>query len=193
MELICIFCQKICKNKNSHSNHQRTCPLNLNRNYISQTIGRIPWNKGLNKSDPRVAKHAIAVSNTMKGKPSKTIWTEKMRKEKSEWRKNLHKKYPETHPNRKLANNRKKWTYPEIVAGNWFDKNKIEYKRNLKIDVYYPDFVIDKIIIEIDGEYWHNFEKDKKRDLTLQQLGYKIYRIKAKEKIEKRLKEIFNK
>lgn len=48
--LFCKFCQKECKNKNSHSNHQRLCPKNDNRNYVSNTLsknGHIAWNKGL--------------------------------------------------------------------------------------------------------------------------------------------------
>lgn len=36
---ICPFCDKICKNKNSFSNHKTLCPANPNR--------KIPWNKDL--------------------------------------------------------------------------------------------------------------------------------------------------
>jgi len=153
--------------------------------------GRTPWNKGLDKTDPRIAKQAIQISNTMKGRPTSTIWTDEMRKAKSEWRKKLHREHPDTHPNRRLAGNRKKWTYPERVAGEWLERNNIQYKRNPRIDKYYPDFVIDNIIVEIDGERWHNAEKDSKRDLQLSQLGYIIYRIKAKECIEEKLSTIF--
>lgn len=45
--LICKFCQKECKNLNSLSNHQRLCPSNTDRLYVSHTTGIIPWNKGL--------------------------------------------------------------------------------------------------------------------------------------------------
>jgi very-short-patch-repair endonuclease len=84
-------------------------------------------------------------------------------------------------------------TYPEKVAYDWFVGKKIHFQHNQKVDRYYPDFVVGtKVIIEIDGEYWHDDANDNKRDSVLASLGYTIYRIKAKENIEKRLEEIFN-
>lgn len=52
--LICQYCSKECKNENSHRNHERLCPKNKNRVYVSHTLGRtgyVAWNKGL-KSVP---------------------------------------------------------------------------------------------------------------------------------------------
>lgn len=146
----------------------------------------------MDKSDPRVAKNAQGVSKALKGKPSTMVWTDDRRRAKSEWKKQLHKDHPELHPNRLLAGNRSKWTYPEKVAGDWLEKNNIPYERNKRIDVYYPDFVIGSKIIEIDGERWHDEEKDKARDQRLAELGYTVYRIKSKECIEKRIQEILN-
>jgi len=37
--LECKFCGKLCKNKNSLSNHERTCPQNKDRIYVSHTLG----------------------------------------------------------------------------------------------------------------------------------------------------------
>ena len=85
--------------------------------------GKTPWNKGLTKeTDDRVLKNAQATSSTLKGKPSKTIWTPEMRKAKSEWRKQYHLDNPEAHPNRKLAGNRSKMSYPEKIAYDWLSK-----------------------------------------------------------------------
>lgn len=62
---ICQFCSKECKNRNSHSNHERLCPKNVNRVYKSATIGRVAWNKGLTKdTDDRVAKYAATLKET---------------------------------------------------------------------------------------------------------------------------------
>jgi very-short-patch-repair endonuclease len=47
------------------------------------------------------------------------------------------------------------------------------------------------VLIEIDGEYWHNQDQDAKRDAELNKLGFSVIRIKAKDKIEDRLKMIF--
>ena len=62
---ICKFCSKECKNSNSLSNHQRMCPMNLDRKYVSYTskeYGHTAWNKGLDKSDERVLNLARKIS-----------------------------------------------------------------------------------------------------------------------------------
>jgi hypothetical protein len=58
----CKFCNKECKNLNSLRNHERLCPHNSERVYVSHTTkekGYTAWNKGLSKeTDGRVAKNA---------------------------------------------------------------------------------------------------------------------------------------
>lgn len=60
---ICKFCEKECKNQNSLRNHERLCPKNVNRVYVSYTLGRIPWNKGLTKDSNE---SLLQASETMK-------------------------------------------------------------------------------------------------------------------------------
>ena len=188
---VCQYCNQEKKNHNSWRNHQRLCKSNPDKQQSNLIhYNGTPWNKGLDKTDARVARYAESLSKSMKGKVSNTIWTDEMRKAKSDWRKKLHKDNPETHPNRRLAGNKKKMTYPEKVAADWLDKNNIKYEHNKRISRYYPDFTIDNIIIEIDGEYWHDEEKDRVRDKNLSDLGYIVHRIKAKEHIEERLQEL---
>lgn len=188
--LLCKHCNKECKNGNSHRNHERTCPKNENRVYKSGMLGKSPWNKGLTKEDERVRRGAETLSKNTKGKPGRP-YTEEQKKAKSIWRKQYHLDNPEEHPNRKLAGNRKKISYPERVALEWLERNNIVFEHQKKIGPYYPDFVVGKNIIEIDGEYWHNEEKDKEKNCFFAKMGYTIYRIKAKEMIEKRLSNIF--
>lgn len=38
--MICRYCQKECKNKNSFAQHERSCPNNLNRNYKNGMLGK---------------------------------------------------------------------------------------------------------------------------------------------------------
>ena len=188
----CKFCNKECKNPNSLRNHERLCKLNPEKQESSfKKYPTTPWNKGLTKNDPRVAKNSENVSKALKGKPNTTIWTPEMRKAKSEWRKQLHLTNPEMHPNRKLANNRNKISYPEKVAYDWMTANDIRFEHHKKIGQYFPDFVIDNLIIEIDGEYWHNEETDQKKDIFFNESGYDVIRIKAKDRIEDRLSDIF--
>ena len=42
---ICQYCNKECKNSNSHKNHERTCPSNPNRKYNNGMLGK----KGANQ------------------------------------------------------------------------------------------------------------------------------------------------
>jgi len=63
----CVYCSKICKNDNSHRNHERQCPKNLNRIYKNGMTGKTAWNKGLTvATDERVAKNAIAIKANAK-------------------------------------------------------------------------------------------------------------------------------
>lgn len=195
----CLFCLKECKNNNSLSQHQKYCIENPNRIIKENYFPKIPWNKGLSKeNDVRVLKHSKTVSKTFKEnniKPgcfSSSYWNASKRLEQSERKKKLYQDFPEAHPNRKLAGNRKKMTYPERIAYDWLIKNKIDFETQVRINSYYVDFLINKTVVEIDGEYWHqlNNEKDKIRDSEISSLGYKIYRIRAKEHIENRLEII---
>ncbi len=47
--LDCVYCGKICKNKNSHTNHTRTCPQNKDRVYKNYAVGHTAWNKNQTK------------------------------------------------------------------------------------------------------------------------------------------------
>lgn len=60
--LICQYCEKECKNKNSHTNHERLCPKNLDRIYVNGMTGKTAWNKGLTINDPRVQKNADGIN-----------------------------------------------------------------------------------------------------------------------------------
>lgn len=190
--VLCEECEKVFSHYGIASHRWRVHGEGLKKSSNKISWNKIPWNKGLTKSsDERVREYANKLSINKKGKAPKIEWTEERKKEQSERKKRLYQENPEKHPNRKLSNNKNKWTYPEKVAGDWFNKNNLSYERNMKIDKFYPDFVLGNIIVEIDGEYWHNQEKDKERDEKLSSLGYTIYRIKAKERIEEKLEKIF--
>ena len=164
--------------------------------------GKKPWNHGLKKED-HTSLSSIAEKNsaTMKQKLkdgfyspwSKEWWNEERKKQISDEKKMFFQKYPEKHPNRILSKNKSKMSYPEQIAFDWFISNQILFESQVKIENYYVDFIINQIIIEIDGEHWHleGNEKDRIRDERLKSLGFNIIRIKSKENIEERLKQIF--
>ena len=125
-----------------------------------------------------------------KGQPFPFIWTDEKRKAQSEWRIKLHREHPECHPNRRLANNRSKMSYPEKVAFDFLTSLGIVFEHQKKIGRYYPDFVIGDLIIEIDGAQWHDSIRDSKRDEELNNLGFKIFRIDSKQHIENEIQKI---
>ena len=102
--------------------------------------------------------------------------SEEGRKEQSERKKKLYIEFPEKHPNRRLAGNRLKMSYPERLIFDALVEEGIEFEHNKKIGKYFPDFVIGKNIIEVDGERWHNVENDTKRDKELKQMGFDVHR-----------------
>lgn len=188
--MLCQYCGRLCKNPNSHRNHERTCPQNLNRVYKNGMLGKQSWNKGLSKhTDPRLAKIAEAA----KGRKVKPVSPE-TRKKLSEICKKRYRDNPELHPNRRLAGNRSKMTYPERIAYDWLSIRGIDFLHNAQVGKYFPDFLIGSLIIEIDGERWHpeDCEKDAIRDEYLRSEGYTIFRIRSQDCIEDRLAEIFN-
>lgn len=88
---------------------------------------------------------------------------------------------PDNHPNRKVCNNRKRMTYPERLVYDYLTEKKIPFKHNEYIKPYWPDFLIGNLIIEVDGEYWHDAKKDEIRDKKLNSMGYVVHRFKARD------------
>lgn len=76
----------------------------------------------------------------------------------------------------------RKKTSIELKLENEFKKRDIEFTQQVVIlNKYRVDFLIeDFIIIEADGDYWHNLpyikEKDKKRDKVMIENGFTIFR-----------------
>lgn len=189
----CNYCDRIFHIKGIYTHIWRS-HTEVGKKFISTPKGTIvAWNKGLSKeTNDSLKKMGQSISKTTKGKPGKPL-SESHKKKLSEMLKKRYKDNPELHPNRILAGNRNKWTYPEKVAADWFDIHNINFEYNKKIDRFYPDFTIDKLIIEIDGEQFHqDKEYDQNRDKILTDLGYTIIRINSKEKIEDKLKQIFS-
>ena len=162
----------------------------------------IPWNKGLTKeTNKRIRKQGESHSLKIKGKPSN-----KKGKSKKEWSL-ASKKAWETKRKRYSKEEISKWfasgttiqmmgrhyqTYPEKIFKNLLKEinkqtqNKYpfiynEFLKTKPIGGRYPDFLIEhlKLVIEIDGEYWHQ-EKNFKRDIEFLNSGYTILHLPSK-------------
>ena len=211
--LICQFCGKECKNRNSLCNHERLCKENPDRqNSIIVGFndkGHKAWNKGLTKdTDDRVKRSSESVKTTVLDKIStgwvpafatKEYWTEDRKKQQSEKRKKFLLENPEKHPNRILASNRKNYSYLENIVSKWLDDNDIKYERqfvypfkdsNRYVDFYIKDY---NLFIEVDGEYWHknSIDIDTLKDELALNDGITTLRISSKENINNTLNNYF--
>lgn len=114
-------------------------------------------------------------------------YTEIQRKASSESTKERIRKNPSLHPNAALKRNKGNLSYPERLAYTFFENNKIKFESQFYVVQYgyWCDFLInDTLIIEVDGEYFHNLPKrieyDAKRESEITSLGYKVIRLPAK-------------
>ena len=89
----------------------------------------------------------------------------------------------------------KKMTDIEKKIAKFLNKQGIDYKFNEVINnngkIVVPDFKIDNIIIECDGDYWHKGRKkeDDKRQKYLESLGFIVLRFKGSQ-INKNFDEV---
>lgn len=182
---ICRFCDKLCKNDNSHRNHERLCPKNPNRVYVSYTKGKPAWNKGKTKNDDeRLKKSGETLSrrynsgvivNHNKGKHL----TEEQKQLISKSRKQYLKEHPDKIPF--LLNHHSKGdSYPEKYFKDILIKQNIDFKQNYYSNGYFLDFAIPekKIYFEVDGEQHYNGIELKERDIIrnkkLEDNGWKL-------------------
>lgn len=70
----------------------------------------------------------------------------------------------------------------ECKVIEWLTELDIPFKREVSIDKFYADFVIGKLVIEVNGRQWHELEdlrqgqkeRDKGKYRTFSELGYTI-------------------
>ena len=193
--LICQYCGKECKNRNSLCNHERLCKLNPNRQQgvgfdnfnLDRKYGKVfSWNKGLtSETDTRVAQGATALSKHYKmfGSPQTGKRHSEATKQKiSKSRKQYLLKFPEQVPYK--LNHSSKESYPEKYFTEVFEKEGLALHKEYYCLGYYLDFcdVVKKIDIEIDGEQHYLDQKivehDVIRTATLEAAGWTVFRIR---------------
>lgn len=180
---LCKYCGKQCKNANSQAAHENRCKNNPRRRipsgWVSKAKGKTAEERyGENKAKElkeKAKERQLGVSHP---------WTDEMKRKQSELKKHLYQLHPEKHPNRRLANNKSRMSYPEALVYEELTKLKIDFEHQKAVLGFFVDFhLIDKkIFLEVDGAYWHDPEKDRVRDNLLQKEypDIKIVRIQAK-------------
>ena len=181
---ICKFCGRTCKNPNSHRNHERLCPKNPERNYVSHTLasnGYVPWCKGKTKeTDPRLAKKSETYkSNVRNGKIKPSFLGKKL---SEDHKKAISNSMKLAHSQNRAHNiGQSRWNNEHSYPEKWFIKvleNEFRMFENTEYKTEYPfgRFSLDfawpekKLCIEIDGTQHERFEEYHKRDLAKDKL-----------------------
>lgn len=188
---ICQYCKREAKTIVSNSQHEIRCKLNPNKIKVSghsnggNKKGHISWNYGLTKdTDSRVAE----ISNKLKGRCTNLGYkhTQETKDKLSEIRINYIKNNPDKVPY-KLNHYSKGRSYPEQYWKDVLDTYQLDYSEQVRVGLYRLDFAFlsQKIDLEIDGETHYQLQsvidKDIRRTKNLEDLGWKVIRIRWSE------------
>lgn len=181
--LVCQYCSKECKSKNSHTNHERTCPSNIDRIYKNGMLGKKGSNHWLKArsegteyvlSEETRQKMSIASSSRKHSDETKKILSE------------IRKKFLEENPDKipYRLNHSSKISYPEQYFLECFS-DIIENKEfQYPIHRFLVDFANpkEKLYLEIDGEQHYVDKRIVAHDITrgkkLTELGWAGIRIR---------------
>jgi very-short-patch-repair endonuclease len=159
---------------------------------ISEIVKMFNWSRGTVYKRLRRYDFVRSVSEASKGKPSAF----KGKHHTPETKKKLSKATTEQLASGKM---RRKDTSVESKMESELKRNNIYYQKQVPlcnisvVDFYLPEY---KIVIYIDGDYWHNLstvkDRDKKQNKILEENGYKVLRFWEHE-INKSAEECINK
>jgi very-short-patch-repair endonuclease len=192
-EFHCKFCGKSCKNTISLRGHERQCPSNPDRVYISYTKGLKGWQAGKTKeTDIRLKEKGERLSEKFRSGELVPYWKGKHLSEETKLKisKSMIKAQKE---GRAYNIGQCRWNNEHSIPEKWLikvlknDFNQIEnidYKTEMSFYRYALDFAWPekKLCIEIDGKQHLYDEKqiarDKEKDRLLKDDGWKELRLK---------------
>ena len=196
--LICQFCGKECKNRDSLCNHERLCKQNPNRQTnvgfdkfnADRRAGKVnSWNAGLTaETDERVRKQSNAIRlyyETHNGSWTGRTHTEEEKLKIGASVKAFLVEHPDMVPY--VRNHSSAESYPEKYFKKLFASEGLNLIYHYRINTYELDFcdLAKKLDIEIDGEQHYLdpriIKSDKKRTEYLENLGWTVLRIRWSE------------
>lgn len=198
--MTCQYCNKICKNKNSKTNHERFCDLNPNKvEHPRGMLGKSSNKKGKTKyNDSSLMKQSITMKKRIAS--GEVIgWTGRKHSEETKQKLSLiacerlakHSKYSkntEYKPGIILESSF------EVMLAEILDSMSIEWQKvrtgyiwndNGKIRRYIPDFYLPKYNIFLDPKNEYLIKKDTKKIESTQKLNNIKVIILSKENINK--------
>lgn len=184
---ICQFCGRETTNPGANKAHENKCPSNPNP--ATYKSGRKPGYKGANQytKAQSLGLPKPEISESSRQKLRNANIGRKHSQEVKDKISRARRKYLSENPDMvpyKLNHYSKGPSYPERYWKKIFDKASLNYVEQYQIHTYQLDFALveEKIDIEIDGDqhYLDNriIGSDKRRNQYLENLGWKIIRIK---------------
>lgn len=182
---ICQFCNRETTNPGANKAHENRCKTNPNKSN-SNKPGRKIGHKGENQFTKAKRLGLEKPPGTMSGKPG--TFKGKKHTDQTKQKISKHRKaFLENNPHMSpwvYSHYTKRRSYAERYWKKILEKNGLDFEEQFQISRYCLDFAIveKKIDIEIDGEQHHQdqriIESDKRRNTYLQNLGWKIIRIR---------------
>jgi very-short-patch-repair endonuclease len=210
MTIYCRFCSRVAKNNNSNSQHELRCKFNPNKLKNSEKSEK--WKLAMASRKGNCENQFTRAKRLGLPMPKATNRYIKAKelglecvphKHSEETKQKISKiriKYLEENPDKvpyKLNHYSKGRSYPENYWKSILDAHKLVYKEQYQIYLYQLDFafVDSKIDLEIDGEQHYLDERislsDQRRNEYLENLGWKIIRIRWSEFQKNKDKEAF--
>jgi len=199
--LKCMFCETEKKNKNSLTQHQIRCKKNPDKIIVYSYFLTDEYKKKVSEEGGDnqytkakklgLDKPKVSAKTRERLSAAKKAWHESVDKnELASMHDKISKSMKIAHKEGRAWNiGMSRWnneaSYPEnffmkVIENEFIDKN---YKREFPIGIYSSDFCWEhlKKVIEIDGEQHQRFaeikERDERKDVFLESMGYKVLRI----------------
>lgn len=175
------FCSRSCASSSHRHSEETRERLRESRKHQPVTPAMLSalregrtWAKGKTKeSHPSIAKRAKTLSRMYAGRKNP---------EHGKRMRRYYEAHPEKHPNHRMAK-RGFISKPERLMRHALTDAGIDFRWQYKIGRYFADFALirERVVVEVDGLYWHDAAHDAERDAFMHQRGWRVLRFTDKQ------------